>query len=100
MQTIVLTTFGNLVIWPAVIASFTGRISWYRASGIVALGSVPVIAAYALDGQTAVASFFAAMGALNAWIWWKGGGGDGTRRRLKSWARRFQGVRRTAPQGA
>lgn len=32
-----------------------------------------------------------------AWAWWHSGGGDGTRRRLKAWARRFRGVRRTAP---
>jgi hypothetical protein len=38
--------------------------------------------------------------ALFTWIWWNSRGGDGTRRRLKRWAGRFQGVRRTAPQGA
>jgi hypothetical protein len=33
------------------------------------------------------------------WVWWtKGGGGDRTKKRLKKWARKFQGVRRTAPQ--
>ncbi|MFF1574828.1 hypothetical protein ACFVWR_18975 [Leifsonia sp. NPDC058292] len=35
--------------------------------------------------------------AVNAWLWWHSGGGDGTKRRLKSWASRFQGIRRTAP---
>ncbi|MDX3531185.1 hypothetical protein P1P75_33475 [Streptomyces sp. ID05-39B] len=30
---------------------------------------------------------------------WHGGGGDDMKRRLKRCARRFQGVRRTAPQG-
>lgn len=34
------------------------------------------------------------------WLWWHSGGGDGTRRRLKSWAGRFQGIRRTAPSAA
>lgn len=33
-----------------------------------------------------------------AWRWWKGGGGDNTKRRLKKWARKFTAVRRTAPQ--
>jgi hypothetical protein len=32
-----------------------------------------------------------------AWVWWNGGGGDGTKRRLRSAARVFRGVRRTAP---
>lgn len=95
-----LITIGGLVIWPAVLASLLGRISYPQASGIVALGSAPIIAAFALDGAKSVASAFAALAALNAWAWWHGGGGDGTRRRVKSWARRFRGVRRTAPQGA
>jgi hypothetical protein len=41
--------------------------------------------------------------AMTAWAlyeWWKHGGGDGTRKRLRSWGRRFTPVRRTAPQGA
>lgn len=45
----------------------------------------------------------AADAALTAyWIhrWWNNGGGDGTRRRLRDLRRRFEGVRRTAPQGA
>jgi hypothetical protein len=33
------------------------------------------------------------------WHWWNNGGGDGTRRRLRHWARKFQGTRRTAPAG-
>lgn len=39
----------------------------------------------------------AAVAATSAFLWWHNGGGDGTKRRLKSWASRFQGVRRTAP---
>lgn len=33
------------------------------------------------------------------WNWWNNGGGDNTRRRLRRWARAFQGIRRTAPAG-
>lgn len=95
-----LLAIGNAVIWSALLASAFGRISTPQASGIIALGCIPFIIGFALDGATSVASSFAALGALNAWGWWHGGGGDGTRRRLKSWARRFQGVRRTAPSHA
>jgi hypothetical protein len=95
-----LITIGNFVIWPTVLASFFGRISPPQASGIVALGNAPIIAAFALDGSESVASAFAGLAALNAWGWWHGGGSDGTRRRLRSWKRRFQGVRRTAPSHA
>ena len=93
-------TVGNIIVWSALLACFLGRLSRPQCSGIVALGCIPFVVGFALDGATSVASAFAALGAINAWGWWHGGGGDGTRRRLKSWARRFQGVRRTAPQGA
>lgn len=33
-----------------------------------------------------------------AWLWWQGGGGDKTKRRLKKLARKFTPVRRAAPQ--
>ncbi|MGW0948491.1 hypothetical protein ACWD4O_38875 [Streptomyces sp. NPDC002623] len=54
----------------------------------------------AVSGWTSNVYIMAAATALFAWLWWHSGGGDGTRRRLRSWAGRFQGVRRTAPQGA
>lgn len=54
-------------------------------------------AANALAGQRLAACFAAAVCAFAAWAWWKSGGGDGTKRRLRSWARKFRGVRRTAP---
>ncbi|CQR59235.1 hypothetical protein [Streptomyces leeuwenhoekii] len=87
----------NFIVWPALLAAMFGRITRTQSSGIVAIGCIPSIVAFVLDGTTSSASVFAALGAINAWIWWQGGGGDGTRRRLKSWGRRFQGVRRTAP---
>ena len=60
--------------------------------------------AYALAGVlcfinrwTDVACMAAACTARFVWLWWSSGGGDDTKHRLKSWGRRFQGVRRTAP---
>jgi hypothetical protein len=97
---LVLVTSSSVIIWSAVLAGLFGRLTRPQVSGIVALGCIPSIVAFVLDGATVVASVFAALGAINAWGWWNGGGGDGTRRRLRKWARRFQGVRRTAPQGA
>jgi hypothetical protein len=63
------------------------------------LGAVAMVA-YAFFEWTLVGYLNAASTALHAWAWWHGGGGDGTRRRLKKWGRRFQGVRRTAPTTA
>lgn len=59
---------------------------------IYALGGVLC----AVNGWTDVLYMNAGMTAWYAWMWWHSGGGDDTRRRLKSWAGRFQGVRRTA----
>lgn len=77
-----------------------GRITWVRHSGLMAVLNALSTVLYVVWGWTWVASIGAASTALYAWSWWHGGGGGGTRRRLKSWARRFQGVRRTAPSHA
>jgi len=90
----------NVLAYVGLWAVFTGRLARNHLSGVGAVASIPAVVASCLEGITSVASAFAALGAVNAWIWWHGGGGDGTRRRLKSWASRFRGVRRTAPQGA
>lgn len=92
-----LITISNIIVWSALIAAVFGRISRVQSSGIVALGCIPSVVAFVMEGTTTMASVFAALGSINAWIWWNGGGGDGTRRRLKAWTSRFQGVRRTAP---
>jgi hypothetical protein len=43
--------------------------------------------------------FYVSVGASawNLYLWWKSGGNDDTKRRLKKLARQFQGSRRTAP---
>jgi len=100
MLVMALLVSSNLFLCLGALAHHKGLITKHDLSGVAALATVPSIVAFCLDGITHMASFFSALGAVNAWIWWNGGGGDGTRRRLKSWAGRFQGVRRTAPQGA
>ncbi|MFJ7023186.1 hypothetical protein ACIQUW_32970 [Streptomyces sp. NPDC101117] len=70
----------------------------YFAYGAVSSTVLGVVGAFL--GWTVAVYIAAAAAALSAWSWWNGGGGDDTKRRLKSWARRFQGVRRSAPQGA
>lgn len=51
-------------------------------------------------GSNLTAGIAAGSLALTLWLWWHSGGGDGTKRRLKRWARKFEGVRRTAPAAA
>lgn len=79
------------------IAAATGRIAPVTFMGWFAVVNAILALANVLIDSPALASFHAAVGALAAWLWRKGGGGDGTRRRLKRWVRRFEGVRRTAP---
>ncbi|MGW2725645.1 hypothetical protein [Streptomyces sp. NPDC001492] len=77
-----------------------GRIRPTTADLLWAVANFMTGIAAVLDDVLWLACGCAAVTAWCAYDWWHKGGGDGTRRRLKRWARRFQGVRRTAPQGA
>lgn len=90
-------TVGNTIVWLTIAARVLGWISrraFYAGiavgQGIGAIGCVAV-------GAHAAAGIAAGCSALAGWLWWHDGGGDGTKQRLKRWARRFQGVRCTAP---
>lgn len=65
--------------------------------GIAALSTAAASVFMALADMRLWSYVAAATAAVNAYQWWRSGGGDGTRRRLKQWAGRFHGVRRTAP---
>jgi hypothetical protein len=80
--------------------ALSGRISAKQYAGWMALWNTGAGVMSALNGWTATLYLNAGFAAWHAWVWWQSGGGDGTRRRLKSWARQFQGVRRTAPEAA
>ena len=85
----------------AVILAFRfGRIApvYFNAEMACLAGLVTGLAAW--SHSTPFAYIGAVCTAGYAWQWWTSGGGDGTRRQLESWARRFQGTRRTAPSHA
>lgn len=77
-----------------------GRITSKQYNGWTAVLATVGCAMSAVIGWTFMVYLNAGVAAWCAWDWWKGGGGDDTKRRLKRWASRFQGVRRTAPAGA
>lgn len=79
---------------------FLGRISETTANAVWAVANFLSGIAFVLESDPFWACWCAGISAWCAYSWWHGGGGDGTRRRLKKWARRFQGVRRTAPSNA
>lgn len=69
----------------------------WRTAGVYAVGNGAGAVDEILHGQYVALVFNGSVCLGCAWLWWKGGGGDGTRRRLRSLARVFRGVRRTAP---
>lgn len=87
---------GVAVIICAVIALFTGRVSYRTYDGAAAIGNFLAMAGAVAGGNHFWASFSAAVTAYCAWRWWTGGGGDDTRRRLRKAAKRFAPRRRTA----
>jgi hypothetical protein len=83
----------------AVSALYTGRSSKGTALGLIACGTGCMTVASAMMDNLLGGVLNAGVTAFALYHWWNNGGGDGTRRRVRRWARTFQGVRRTAPVG-
>lgn len=99
-MTNILLMSGLALIVVGLAAAALGWLPYYKAYGLMAVSQALIGSVNFLAGNTTAASISAAGAAYTAWSWWNGGGGDGTRRRLHRWARRFRGVRRTAPAGS
>lgn len=67
---------------------------------LMALGSALNLPESVLHHSTVYTAMNVAVMIWYGMDWWRNGGGDGTKRRLKKVAKKFEGVRRTAPQGA
>ncbi|MCC9686926.1 hypothetical protein [Streptomyces sp. MNU103] len=91
---------GYLLVLAGVAALYldVGPRHWCEA--VSAAGWAVLSACASRRGDTLAAALAAAAFALDVYRWWKGGGGSGTRRRLRALAARFRGVRRTAPTTA
>lgn len=68
-----------------------------RIYGWFAVANGLMVVSDALSGDRVAGGVAAGFCAYSAWLWWRSGGGTGIKRRIRSWARRFRGVRRTAP---
>jgi hypothetical protein len=97
--TLALTAAGFAVLAANLTAFLLGRTGWRTLHGGNAAANALVLLGNVIHGSTTLASISAAVMALSLWQWWNSGGGDDTKRRLRKWARKFQGVRRTAPAG-
>lgn len=56
-----------------------------------------VAIARSLTHLTTISEINAAIGVIWLWLWWKSGGGDDTKKRLRKLKDKFRPVRRTAP---
>lgn len=78
-------------------AMISRRVKLHTAQGILATVNALLMIARIIDHSVGWALWNAWLCGWFTYLWWHGGG-DGTRRRLRSLRRRFTGVRRTAPQ--
>ncbi|MEW1565763.1 hypothetical protein AB0454_22590 [Streptomyces sp. NPDC093509] len=97
MLTNTLVALDGCVIALLTLLRLACRITERQYTGGMALVYAVAAVGCAIAGWRTALYMNVAGGALFAWMWWNSGGGDDTKRRLKSWAGRFEGVRRTAP---
>jgi len=74
-----------------------GRVRQRTVDGWFAIANALFAVTDSMSGNHAMTAYNSGICAWCAHRWWTGGGGDGTRRRLRSLRRRFSPVRRTAP---
>ncbi|MFE9559087.1 hypothetical protein ACFYMW_39100 [Streptomyces sp. NPDC006692] len=84
----------------AVTGALAGRLAQRPFYALLALAALIMAIRSIHRGNPPSAAVDAALTAYYAWRWWKSGGGDDTKRRLRGLARRFTPVRRTAPSTA
>lgn len=90
--------FSVLVSGRALVLNLSGRLEGYRTNGWFAVSDGALIIGGIVAGLPALSTaFVAAVFAYNLHAWWKGGGDDDTKRRLRKLGRSFTGTRRTAP---
>lgn len=90
----------GLLLGGTLAARMAGRISSRALYGLIAVSQVLNLASAVIERDMFTGSIAAGGFALSAWAWWHDGGGNDTKRRLRRLARRFRGVRRTAPSAA
>lgn len=83
-----------------ILLAMYGRVSYKAASLAIAVIWAIFTLVDAMTGQRAVSYVDAAFCVGYLYQWWKHGGGDDTKRRLRRLKRAFTPVRRTAPSMA
>lgn len=71
-----------------------------RDCGLIALGNAMALPSATLHHDITGSAIDTAAVIWFGWLWWKSGGGDDTKKRLRELGKKFEGQRRTAPQAA
>lgn len=88
----------TLLVGIQLVRYILGRISEKTYWGICSLANAAgVVVEIAFHRNHTRICIDAAFTALFIWLWWKSGGGDDTKRRLRSLMKTFEPTRRTAP---
>ncbi|WP_326804911.1 hypothetical protein OIE49_29440 [Streptomyces sp. NBC_01788] len=95
-----LIVIGGGLLACAVAGRLTGRIAPHTTAGLAGLANSLISIQSIREGLWLTGLFNGAVCAFCLYVWWHGGGGDGTRRRLRQLRRSFKAVRRTAPTSA
>lgn len=88
------TALISVVIWGA---QGRGRITFLQAILSMIWLYVAIISVDIMLGKRIDAQVSAGIQGILLWLYFKNGGGKGTKKKLKQWAKKFKGVRRTAP---
>ena len=99
MISLILTAIAAAIAVAAIAVWLTHHISACALNALLSVSNLLNLVSNVIRHNTVMASWAAGVLAVTLWLWWKNGGGDNTRRRLRRWARKFQPVRRTAPAG-
>jgi len=86
------------VCWIAVLFRWPGRERLFYGLGSATAGAFALF--YLLTKTYTLGSLNAGSCGMFIWLWWRSGGGDDTKRRLRKLGQAFTGVRRTAPAAA
>lgn len=92
-----ISVIGVIGVLCTILVPGTSRKQLYKYAAFTYGVQVPI---NLMLGQMTAASLILAATAYWTYQWWRHGGDDDTKRRLKKWGRAFTPVRRTAPQAA
>lgn len=69
-----------------------------QVSSIVAVLNILIAAVDLVERRYVTAGISTLAATYYLWVWWRNGGGDDTKRRLRSAWKKFEPTRRSAPQ--